>query len=355
MNRTPTVDVVVISWNHARFLDALFDGLRHVDYPREALNVYIYDNASTDGSADVIEKWINADEDLPNIFFSPQDKNLGFAGGNNLALAHTQADYVYLLNPDAAFEPSTLREVVEVAESHPKSGSVQSLIVLAQNPQKVNSVGNDIHFAGHGYCRGYLKSVSSVSSDVRSIAYASGSGCLLRVSALRDVGIFDEELFAYHEDLELGWRFLVAGYDNLLAPKSILRHHYEFSRSIAKWYLMERNRGIVVLSMYRIPTMILLLPGLIAIEIVTWLFAFVHGWAGQKAKAISWFFSPSSWKYLLRKRHEIQKLRRRSDREILKHFVSGIDNQEVDPWFMRRIANPLMKVYFAIVKLIVVW
>lgn len=355
MNRMPTVDVIVVAWNHARFVDALFDGLACMDYPREAVNVYIVDNASTDGMADAIRARMDRDEDMPNVFFLPQEKNLGFAGGNNVVMEHTQAEYVYLLNPDAAFEPSTLRKAVEIAESHSNAASVQSLLVLAQDPSTINSIGNDIHFAGHGYCRGYLQPRSFASADAASIAYASGAGALYRVSALRHVGLFDETLFAYHEDLELGWRFLIAGYDNLLAVQSVLQHHYEFSRSISKWYLMERNRGIVVLTMYRWGTLLLLLPGLLAIELATWLFAIKGGWASQKAKAIGWFFFPSSWGYLLRKRKEIARLRKRSDRDILKHFVSGIEHQETNSGFMSRVANPLMKVYFGIVKALVRW
>src|SRR5512133_3565012 len=250
MKQTPTVDVIMVSWNHARFLDAFFDGLKASEYPREAWEVHIVDNASTDGGSEMIQKRIKEhDEDLPSIYFYPQDKNLGFARGNNLIIKQSLSYYVYLVNPDAILEASTINEAVRIAESDVKIATVQSLLVMAQDPSKINSIGNDIHFAGHGYCRGYLQPVASAPQEMTRIAYASGAGCLIRMSALRHVGFFDETLFAYHEDLELGWRFLVAGYDSVLAPKSVLRHDYEFSRSIAKWYLMERNRSIVVLTM----------------------------------------------------------------------------------------------------------
>lgn len=356
MSRIPTVDVIMVSWNHGRFLDAFFDGLKASTYPREAWAVHIVDNASADGTPEIIQqRLMKAEEDLPDITFYPQDQNLGFAGGNNLILKESQADYVYLLNPDAILEPSTLEEAVRVAESNVRIASVQSLMILAQQPGILNGVGNDIHFAGHGFCRGYLKPVATAPTEVTRIAYASGAGCLIRTNILKQVGYFDETLFAYHEDLELGWRFLIAGYDNVLAPKSVLRHHYEFSRSIAKWYLMERNRSIVVLTMYRWATIILLLPGFLAIELATWIFAIKGGWVGEKAKAIGWFFSPSSWSYLLRKRSEIRRLRKRRDHDVLERFVSGIDHQEVNSSFMSRIANPLMKAYFSIMKFIIVW
>ena len=355
MNRIPTVDVIVVSWNHERFIESLFDGFARVEYPREALNVYIVDNASTDGTADAIRARMDQDEDMPNIFFLPQEKNLGFAGGNNLIMRESQADYVYLLNPDAAFEKDTLTEIVRVAEEHKDAGAFQSAQVLMQDPSKIGSVGNDIVFTGHGYCRGYKDPVSSAPKDVREIAYASGASVLYRTEALRDVGYFDETLFAYHEDLDLGWRMWIAGIKSLLVPTSIVRHHFEFSRSIKKWYWMERNRIIVLKTLYRIPTLILLLPALLVTELVTWITAIFGGWGMEKVKAMTWFLKPSSWAYIRKKRKDTAKARKSKDRDILKIFVATIEHQETDSAFMRFVANPLMKFYYEVLKRVVVW
>lgn len=352
---SPRVDVITVPWNHHRFMAALFEGLRATDYPRDAFTVHLVDNASSDGTGDEIRRLMETMDDLPTILFYPQDKNLGFAGGNNLILEQSAADYVFLLNPDAVFEPGTLREIVAAAEAHPNAASFQPFMVLAQDPGKINSIGNDIHFAGHGYCRGYGDPVSSAPREVTPIAYASGAGVLYRMDALRKVGLFDETLFAYHEDLDLGWRLLLAGYDNLLVPSSILRHHYEFSRSIGKWYWMERNRGIVIWKHDRLLTILLLLPALVAVEIMTWLFALLRGWGREKGKATGWFFKPSSWRYLWRARRETQRLRKRSDREVLSRFVSSITYQEVSNGFIERVANPLMGFYVTVLKWLVWW
>ncbi|MFA5129349.1 MAG: glycosyltransferase family 2 protein [Patescibacteria group bacterium] len=352
----PSVEVIVVTWNHRYFVERLFDGLRATDYPKDSWTVHIVDNASKDGTGEAVRQCIaGLPEGFPTVHFTAMDHNSGFAEGNNVVMRHTNADYVYLLNPDASFEPETLRRAVEAAEKNPNAASVQSFLILMQSPGLINSVGNDIHFAGHGYCRGYKQPVSSAPKDITPIIYASGAGSLYRMSVLKRIGFFDETLFAYHEDLEMGWRMLLAGYDNLLAPSSVLLHHYEFSRSVKKWYLMERNRGIVILTMYKIPTIVILLPGLFAIELATWLFAIKGGWIRDKAKAVGWFFIPSSIAYLLRKRREMKRIRTRKDREILARFVFGIEHQDADPWFMRRIANPLMKIYYKIVKAIVRW
>jgi GT2 family glycosyltransferase len=354
-DRVPTVDVITVPWNHKKFMEPLFEGLRVVDYPRDAFVVHLVDNASSDGTADEIRRLLATKDNLPKITLHEPGSNLGFAGGNNLIMKASTADYVLLLNPDAIFEPGTLREVVAVAEAHPNAASVQPVLVLAQDPGTINSIGNDIHFAGFGYCRGYMRPVAEAPKEVTQIAYASGAGVLIRTSALRKIGLFDETLFAYHEDLDLGWRMLLAGYDNLLAPKSVLRHHYEFSRSISKWYWMERNRFIVLWKHERFATLLLTLPALLIIEIATWLFAWKGGWLKEKQRATSWFFQASSWKYLFRARREVQALRKRSDHDILKRFLPGISYQEVTSPFMETIANPLMTLYFNVLKVIVFW
>jgi len=94
---------------------------------------------------------------------------------------------------------------------------------------------------------------------------------LIRTSCLRAIGNLDEELFAYHEDLEFSWRARLAGWRVLLAPESVVWHKYEFSRSVQKWYWMERNRFLVTGWLYSIPTLIVLLPALIVTELALWL------------------------------------------------------------------------------------
>src|SRR3989338_4225897 len=183
----PGVDVIVVTWNARPYLEELVRGLCVVDYPRNAFTVHIVDNASSDGSADYVKSVLaNPPPGLPKAVLHEPGSNTGFAGGNNLVMRASQADYCYLLNHDAAFEPGTLREAVSVAETHPNAGSVQSLLVLMQDPQTINSTGNDIHFAAFGYCRGYKQPMREAPVDVQPIAYASGAGVLYRNSVLRE-------------------------------------------------------------------------------------------------------------------------------------------------------------------------
>lgn len=355
----PFVDVIVVLWHSVPYMEALFDGLAATDYPRDRYAVYIVDNSPGDGSLDEVKRQMTRLEGrLPSIVLHEPGTNTGFSGGNNLAMRISIEQghaYSYLLNHDASFEPSALREAVAAAEADPRVGSVQSLIVLQQNPDEVNSTGNAIHFLGFGYCAGYHDARAGVPSETTRIAYASGAGVLFSNRVLKEVGLLDETLFAYHEDLDLGWRILLAGYRNVMAPNSVIRHRYEFSRSIAKWFWMERNRGAVILKNYHGLTLLLLAPMLVATDVALLAFAVKGGWWREKLRAMAWFWKPSTWAYILRGRREIARIRKVADRDVLDAFTPRIAYQEFENDLVTSIANPFWKFSFDVLKLLVRW
>lgn len=355
----PFVDVVVVLWKSVPFMEALFEGLARSDYPRDRMTVHFVDNSPGDGSLDEVKRQMQKHAgSLPTIELHEPGTNTGFSGGNNLVMRlsiERGHEYSYLLNHDASFEPACLREAVALAEGDTSIGSVQSLIVLQQNPNEINSTGNAIHFLGFGYCAGYHLPRTSAPSEPVAIGYASGAGVLYPNRVLKDVGLLDETLFAYHEDLDLGWRIMLSGRKNLLAPKSILQHRYEFSRSIAKWFWMERNRTAVALKNYHWATVLLLLPQFVAIDIFLLAFAISGGWWREKLRAMRWFLKISTWQYILRGRKEIARIRNVRDADILPVFTPVIAYQEFESPFVRTIANPLFRLSYSVVRAIVRW
>jgi GT2 family glycosyltransferase len=161
------------------------------------------------------------------------------------------------------------------------------------------------------------------------LAYGSGAGVLVRTQAIKHVGALDPFLFMYHEDLEWGWRFRLAGYRNLLCLTSITYHHYEFARSIKKYFWMERNRWLVLCAHTRLSTLLILLPWLLGLELALVPLAFKGGWIREKILAWRAFLSPKIWKYLRKKRKESALLRTVSDREIVRLWTGTIAYQEL--------------------------
>jgi GT2 family glycosyltransferase len=353
------VAVITVLYRSQCFVRSLLESLAAVGYPHDRLELHLVDNSPGDGTLAAARAEIaRLGDQLPRVVIHEPGRNEGFAIGNNIAMRaalDAGVDYCYLLNPDAHFEPGALAEAVRVAEREPQVGSVQSLLVLADDPQVVNSSGNHIHYLGFGYVGGYRQARASVAPEVREITYGSGACVLLPARVLREVGLFDETLWLYHEDLDLGWRVRLHGYRNLFAPASVCRHHYEFSRSKAKWYWMERNRAIVVFKNYRLATVLLLLPLLAAADVGLVAVSLKAGWWREKLRAMAWFLRPSSWAYVISAHRQLARQRRVSDREILRFFTDVIDYPDFQNALVRTFIEPIWKSGFALLKIVTRW
>ncbi len=355
----PFVDVVVLLWKCAPYMEALFEGLEHLNYPHDSVCIHFVNHEDHQTSLREVERQMEKRAGkLPPIKIHDPGANLGFAAGNNVIFEYAQklgSPYVYLLNSDASFEPDSLLEAVRVAEEHPEAGSVQSLIVLQDDPTQLNTWGNAIHLFGFGYSIGWKDPRESAPQEPTRIAYGSGAGILYRMSALEKVGYLDADLFLYHEDLDLGWRLMLAGYDNYLAPKSVTQHRYEFSRSIAKWKWMERNRYIVMFKNFKIGTLLLLAPFLIVVDAAILLFAIPNGWWREKLQTYRELFTRQAFAHIREGRLKMKEIRVRRDRDIFSHFSPEITHQEVERWWMDSIAHPMLRVLHRFLLAVMVW
>lgn len=358
---TPKVAIVYLSYNARPYLDGVVASLENQAYPKENLKLYIVDNPGTDGSADFIRDQVvpKSGQSLPEIEFIENKTNTGFAQGNNVAIKKALAagfDYVYLLNVDAKLHSRALEEAVQVAEVDDKVGSVQSLMLLWQNPDQVNSTGNSVHYLGFGFARDYLRETDEIDYPSGSeIAFASGAAVLYRARVLEQVGLLDDFLWMYHEDLDLGWRIRLAGYKNVLATRSIIYHHYEFSRSIGKWFWMERNRYIVHLAHLKLATLIAIAPAWLLMEFIVIGGSIKNRFFGRKVLSLFDLLRPRTIRHILAKRTISQDLRQVSDKEILKLFAGNVEHQETDDWIVSNLINPFFNGYFRVVKKFVRW
>jgi GT2 family glycosyltransferase len=273
-------------------------------------------------------------------------RNLGFSGGNNVGIRlalERGAEFVYLLNPDTEVAPGFLVEAVAVARAEPRAGAVQSLLLLASERDRVNTAGNAMHFLGLGHVTRYREPASSVSGEPAEIAFASGAAVLYRAAALREVGLLDEELFLYHEDFDLGWRLRLGGYTALLAPRSIVFHKYEFSRNPEKFYLLERNRALVLLKNLRLRNLLVLAPALAAAELGLTAVALRGGWLRQKARAWGYLARPKAWRQVREGRRQQRAIRRVPDSEIARVMSSEVVFEGLAGAWLEKFANPAMR------------
>lgn len=346
----PKVLIVILVYNGAEYLRDCLSSLSKISYPKDKLEVLIIDNASTDGSVDYIKN------NWAEVRLIENQKNIGFAVGNNIGMQYAidnNFDYIYLLNQDTVVEHDFLNRVIEIGESDLKIGAVQSKLLLYHDKGKINSTGNEIHYLGFAFAGGYQAPDRELT--VREITYPSGASVLLKVEALKLVGLFNHEFFAYHEDTDLGWRLWLGGWKVMLAPKSVVYHKYEFSRSIKKFYYMERNRRLVIFQNYKCPTILFVLPACFLMNLAMFFYSFVGGWWQEEFRVIWYFLKPKSWAKLFKARKQVQKKRKVKDKDIIKRFVGKIEFQDLQNPLLKYIANPIFNFYWQLVKKIIWW
>lgn len=333
-----------------KYIDGFMNSLRHQNYVGE-MKFYITDNETSEESFKFLQ------EKAPEVIIHRNKNNDGYAKGCNDSIKEAlkwQPDYVIVFNIHTVLEPNCISEMIKVAESDKEIGAVQSLMMLDPEKNKISSLGNETHFLGFGYCRGYNEEVGAREFKIQDIFYPSGSSFLLRREVLDKIGLFDEEYWMYNEDQELGWRVWLAGWRCVLAPSAKLYNKYEFQRSITKYYWMDRNRIITILKCYKIGTLILILPAFIIMELGLILFSLKSGWFRDKIRMWKYFLSLKNWRYILKSRKFNQKIREVGDRKITKLISGKIWYQEVDDIKLRLI-NPIFNLYLKIARLIIFW
>jgi GT2 family glycosyltransferase len=213
----------------------------------------IVDNGSTDGSEAVLR------ERFSDIELIRNDVNFGFAGGNNVGISHalTQgADYVWLLNNDTVVAPDALSALVHVAEGDDRVGMVGSKIVYDDNPKLIWYAGamlNPVcpYRPAHRGLREQDLGQYDVSEET---GYVTGCSLLARCEMIGNIGLLDDRLFLYFEDVDWNVRACHAGWRLVYAPASFVRHKESISSGGAAsptvLYYMARNRLYFVQKNY---------------------------------------------------------------------------------------------------------
>jgi GT2 family glycosyltransferase len=214
--KQPLVYCVVPNWNGAETLGACLDSLLiQTLRPR----IIVVENGSTDGSNELLGKY-------PSVEIIVLGRNHGFAGGVNAGIKRAleeKADFVALFNNDAVADKNWLKNLVDKAEKNPKLGIVTSKIL--------NNTGEYLDSTGEGYTtwglpcpRGRREAVTDKYDKDTKIFAASGGASLYRTKTLEEIGLFDENFFAYYEDVDLSFRAQLAGWRVAYTPRAVVYH-----------------------------------------------------------------------------------------------------------------------------------
>lgn len=350
-NQSKKIVIVIAVKNGRHYLPECLASIKSQSYPTSRIKVILIDNDSSDSSAQYIK------DNYPEFKLIVNTKNTGFTHPNNQGYFLAQksaADYLFLLNQDTIMEENCLARLVDLAEDDKKTAAVQPKLLLHPQKHLINSFGNSIQFLGFAYCNHYRQPDNIKNTEPVELPYASGAALLLKMPALERTGLFDDSLFAYHEDVDLGWNLRLLGYRLMLDPLAVVWHKYAFSKAKYKYYYLERNRLKVILQNYKFATLFVFLPALLIMEIGILAYSAKGGWLVEKLKGYLWLI----WHLpaILWRRYNIQmRLRKVKDREILKLFVGGIKSEELKNPLLLYAVNPLMALYFWLAKKIIFW
>ena len=227
MSRAPGIDVVIVSYRCEALLRECLRSL--LDNPPDGrLTVHVVDNASGDGTAEMVAR------EFESVELTVNATNAGFSRANNPALAQGEAPYALVLNPDTRITPGALQRLVDVMEAHPEVGIAGPRLELEDGsldhasrrsfPTPLSALG---HFTGLGRREGASGRLADYRApDVESgpVDAVNGAFMLIRRAALERVGAFDTRYWMYMEDLDLCYRFAEAGWTTWFEPSATVVH-----------------------------------------------------------------------------------------------------------------------------------
>lgn len=239
------IAIVILNWNGLEDTIECLESLKKITYPN--YEIIVVDNGSEGNDATVLKEKFR-----DYIHMIENDKNYGFAEGNNIGIRHALAnltpDYVLLLNNDTVVDPSFLAELVTVAEGDSKIGIVGPKVYFYDEPNKIQSAGARINWwTGETSLIGCTKIDNGQFGGVKDVDWVSGCALLIKRRTIEEIGPLYEGYFAYSEETEWCTKCERAGYRVVYVPSARLWH--KKGRSVEKievdgfrLYYMTRNR-----------------------------------------------------------------------------------------------------------------
>ena len=217
------VAIVILNWNGCKMLREYLPSV--LQYSRDEATVYVADNASTDGSLEMLR------EHFPEVKLIVLDKNWGFAEGYNKALGQIEAEYYLLLNSDIEVTHHWLTPLVEYLDSHKEVAACQpKLLSLADRDmfEYAGASGGFLDRYGYPFCRGRV--FDTVERDngqydyATPILWATGAALMIRAKDYWEAGGLDGRFFAHNEEIDLCWRLRIRGRRIVCLPESYVYH-----------------------------------------------------------------------------------------------------------------------------------
>ena len=315
MNEKSLISIIVLNYNAGELLLNCINSLKKSTY--QNIEILVVDNISSDDSHTKCKK------QFPDIKLIQNRKNLGYCGGNNVGIKEAKGEFIVILNPDTIVEENWLDEMFNAFNEF-GDGLYQPKIISLNESDIIQSTGNMIHVFGFGFARDKGKKIIEKKEEIEKIGYASGTCLFTTKKVLEKVGLLDEFLFLYHDDLDLGWRAAQIGINSYYVPKSKIFHaeSYSLKWSAKKFYWLERNRKYCLKTHYSKDTYKKMSFSLMLVDLSIWIFYISKGFLNAKIRAELDILKNK--KIIENKYLELEKKKIIPDKELIKKFPDEI-------------------------------
>ena len=307
----PFISLVVVNYDGEDVIRLCLDSLINVDYPKNRYEIIVVDNASNDKSISIIKGF-------SGVKIIRNKSNMGYVGVNS-CLGKINGKYIFVLNNDLEMEKKCLKKLVEIIEKDDAVGTVA--------PKFVNFYSRNVESSGTWVSRAFYNGHYADKNErqrVKEIPYLGIE--MLRTAIAKKFGyIYDPDYFIYAEDLDLGLRSRLLGYKTVYVPEAIVYHMHDITMKKTKThkstFLLERNLLITFFKIFSVGNTLLLMPYVFLMRFVAIVrdlatLRFMHIIA--RLKAIFWVIF--NFNLIMKKRKEIQRLRKVDDRFVLEVF-----------------------------------
>lgn len=316
------VSVNILICNHRPYLKRCIESVLSQTYTN--IELLVLDNGSSDGSVEFIKA------NFPNVTIVENGRNLGYAGGHNKAIRMTRGDFLIPLNPDVFMEPHFVAEAIKAIQADNRVGIVSGKLYQWENQdgqQRLDSVGLVISKARRNRDRGFGEIDHGQYEQPEYVLGASGSAPIYRRVMLEEIKVgedyFDEDMFAYREEIDIAWRAHLRGWQALYVPTAIAYHVRGYSPTKRKSLprlnrrLHFRNRYLVMLKCDSCSNMLRHLPHILGFEIL----AFGYVLLREPHLLLGYWDVLRLLPKMIQKRRIIQPRRLVPDSHVLKWFV----------------------------------
>ena len=315
MNKESLVSVIVLNYNAGDLLLNCIESLKKSTHTN--FEIIVVDNISSD------ESQLRCKEKFPEIKLIQNEENLGYCGGNNVGIREAKGEFIVILNPDTIVESNWVKELIIAYEKF-GDGLYQPKILSLDEKNIIQSTGNMLHVFGFGFARDKGNRITDKKEEVEKIGYASGTCLFTSRKVIEKVGLLDEFLFLYHDDLDLGWRAAQIGINSYYVPDSKIFHveSYSLKWSAKKFYWLERNRKYCLQTHYSKETYEKMKFSLMLVDLFVWAFYLSKGFLGAKIKAE--LEIRKNKESIEKKFYELEKKKIVPDEKLIKNFPDEI-------------------------------